>query len=88
MATVAQFDEWAGLRDEILKVFNRRRRSLLKKIKKCPEDEIEQLGELTRTFELVDDYLDEFTTIVVGGLVEELRTFKEKFFDHVLPPGE
>jgi len=35
MATVAQFDEWAGLRDEILKVFNRRRRSFLKKIKKC-----------------------------------------------------
>jgi hypothetical protein len=88
MATVAQFDEWAGLRDEILKVFNRRRRSLLKKIKKCPEDQIEQLAELTRTVELVDDYLDEFTTIVVGGLVEELRTFKEKFFDHVLPPGE
>ena len=88
MATVAQFDEWAGLRDEILKVFNRRRRSLLKKIKKCPEDQIERLAELTRTVELVDDYLHEFTTIVVGGRVEELRTFKKKFFDRVLPPGE
>jgi hypothetical protein len=88
MATVAQFDEWAGLRDEILKVFNRRRRSLLKKIKKCPEDQIEQLAELTRTVELVDDYLDEFTTIVVGGSVEKLRAFKKKFFDRVLPPGE
>jgi hypothetical protein len=34
MATVAQFEEWAaGSRDEIRKMFNRRRRSL-KKIKK------------------------------------------------------
>jgi hypothetical protein len=88
MATVAQFEEWAaGSRDEIRKMFNRRRRSL-KKIKKCPEDQIEQLAELTRTVELVDDYLDEFTTIVVGGSVEKLRAFKKKFFDRVLPPGE
>jgi hypothetical protein len=88
MATVAQFEDWAGLRDEIRTVFNRRRQSLLKKIKKCPEDDIVRLSALTRAVEEVDDYLDKFTKIVVGGRVEELRTFKEKFFDYVLPRCE
>jgi hypothetical protein len=59
-----------------------------KRSRSVPRTEIERLGELTRTVELVDDYLDEFTTIVVGGRVEKLRTFKKKFFDRVLPPGE
>jgi hypothetical protein len=86
MATeLDQFEEWARLRDEIVVVFNRRRQTLLNEIWQCPEENIVRLASVTRVVEQVDEYLEDFTEIVVRGRVEELRTFKENFYEFALP---
>ena len=90
MATeLEQFGECARLRDEIVVVFNRLRQTLLNDIRQCPEDNIALLRSVTSVVEQVDDYSKEFTEIVVRGRgMEELRTFKEKFYEFFLHDGE